>query len=287
MNGTDGDFVTLEQEDLTLGKIFPCCAKGDRMSDKLKLYDGHWLKAYWAAKDVIARVSPGTLEAFVESFAVLRTDPIFTPKNLTQAFDPAALAGVKETIRSIPKEKFEMHELERFGRFVVHNYPAFTDLHQTLVDSVSEWAGEEVEPSYNFLSMYTKRGICEPHLDNPTAKWTLDVCIDQSEPWPIYFSQILPWPEERVQLGDDWRAELKSIPNLAYEAQVLMPGDAVLFSGSSQWHYRDSFPATAGKRFCDLLFFHFFPKGAANILKPKNWASHFGIPELLEIPEVY
>lgn len=252
----------------------------------MKWYDSRWLDAYWAAKDIVARVAPGTLKAFVESFDTLRTDPTFSPKHVTHFFDSILLAEIKEQIRSIPKEKFEMHELRRFGRFVVHDFPAFTELQQTLVDRVSDLAGEEVEPSYNFLSMYTKMGVCEPHLDAPSAKWTLDICIDQSEPWPIYFSQILPWPEERVKLGDDWQSEIKAKADLAFEAQVLMPGNAILFSGSSQWHYRNALPASDGRRFCDLLFFHFIPKGAAEIVQPKNWPSYFGIPELSEIPGI-
>jgi hypothetical protein len=63
-------------------------------------------------------------------------------------------------------------------------------MQRELVARVSDLVGEEVEPSYNFLSLYTRMGIFEPHLDAPSAKWTLDICIDQSEPWPIYFSQI-------------------------------------------------------------------------------------------------
>ena len=34
-------------------------------------------------------------------------------------------------------------------------------------------------PAYNFLSLYTQLDICEPHMDAPKAKWTLNVCIEQ------------------------------------------------------------------------------------------------------------
>jgi hypothetical protein len=39
------------------------------------------------------------------------------------------------------------------------------------------------------------------------------------------------------------------------------------------------------KQFCSLLFFHFIPKGAAELVRPKNWARLFGIPELSGLSE--
>ena len=182
--------------------------------------------------------------------------------------------------------KLELHEARRFGRFIVHDLPEFTRLQHQLTELVSQAAGEAVEPSYSFLSLYTKMGVCEPHLDAPSAKWTLDICIDQSEPWPIHLSQIIPWPEAFADLEDDWQASIKADPQLNFSTEVLMPGDAILFSGSSQWHYRDPLPQGEGKRFCDLLFLHYIPKGAGEIVRPDKWAKHFGIPELAQSTRV-
>ncbi len=39
-----------------------------------------------------------------------------------------------------------------------------------------------------------------PHMDAPDAMWTLDICLEQSEPWPISFSQPVDWPEN-FQVG--------------------------------------------------------------------------------------
>jgi hypothetical protein len=194
------------------------------------------------------------------------------------------LEHIREVVRAIPRDKYEMHELKSFGRFIVHDYPEITALQATLVDQVSEWAGEAVEPSYNFLSLYSRMGVCEPHLDSPSAKWTLDICVDQSEPWPIQFSQIVPWPEHRPRLSDDWRQEIIADGTLQFSSLLLDPGDAILFSGSSQWHYRDALPRDGTKRFCDLLFLHFIPRGAGEIVVAKNWPDLFNIPELAAIP---
>jgi len=90
----------------------------------------------------------------------------------------------------------------------------------------------------------------------------------------------VPWPEIDPKITQDH----KSDPALHYTPALLNPGDAVLFSGSSQWHYRDGLQQAAqqsiGRTFCDLLFFHFIPKGTMRLINPNEWADLFGIPEL-------
>lgn len=255
------------------------------MSDP-KWYDSAWLSAYYAAKDVVARVAPARLDEFVRSFDVLRTSPGFEPRHLPGLFDATLLDQVRNTIRMIPKDTYRLHEIESFGRFIVQDWPEFTALQHSLTERVSHWAGEQVEPRYNFLSLYTKLGVCAPHLDAPGAKWTLDICIDQSERWPIHFSQIIPWPEQVPDLPENWNQAIKQNPELRFSAFELTPGDAVLFSGSSQWHYRDALPRDGGKHFCELLFLHYIPAGAGELVRGENWARLYDIPEIAEIPGI-
>jgi hypothetical protein len=256
------------------------------MISELKWYDSRWLETYLAAKEIVRQTAPAKFAEFEERLSIFRTSPSFKYMKLDDFFNEKFREEIKSTIRSIPKEKFEIHELQNFGRFVVHDFAPFTNLQNDLTDRVSELVGEPVEASYNFLSMYTKMGKCEPHLDAPSAKYTLDVCIDQSEPWPIHFSQITPWPDEKGSLGRNWQSEIKSHAGLNFKAETLMPGDAILFSGSSQWHYRDPLPAKGSNSFCDLLFFHFMPRGCAEIIQPRNWAAMFNIPELSSLPNI-
>jgi len=250
-------------------------------------YDAVWLAKYIEGKAIVARVAPERLDEFVRTFDVLRTPPGFTGQRFVPGFFSAEdVADIRETIRQIPMDKLEMHEMKNFGRFVVHDWPPFIELQANLTERVSELAGEPVEPSYNFLSLYTKMGVCQPHLDAPSAKWTLDICIDQSEPWPISFSQIVPWPETMDELRAISFEEIKADPDLRFREEVLTPGDAILFSGTNQWHYRDALPKGPGKRFCELLFFHYVPRGAIELTRPKNWAALFGIPELAEMADL-
>ena len=256
------------------------------MADTLQWYDSQWLDLYIAAKQIVARVAPQRLSEFVDAFGPLRTDPAFKARSLPQVFDAMLLAHVRETILAIPKSQLEMHEMRSFGRFVVHDFPEFTALQHALVERVSDWAGEAVEPRYNFLSMYTRRGVCNPHLDAPFAKWTLDICIDQSEPWPIYFSDVVPWPEQPQAGNDVSPAAIKSRADLTFRSFALTPGDAIMFSGSSQWHYRDQLTSQKGSHFCDLLFLHYIPRGTTELVMPKNWSRLFNIPELAALPGI-
>ncbi len=245
-------------------------------------YDSMWLTAYLAAKDIVRRVAPGRLDEFVHAFDRLRTPPGFCARHLPDLVEPARLAELRAAVRSIPQDKYELGEIALFGRLMVHNLPQFTALQHEFVDRVSAWAGEEVEPGYNFLSLYTRAGVCRPHLDSPESKWTLDLCLNQSAPWPIHFSQTVPWPDQPAGRMDPAAGAGRHGDTLRYRSVAMEPGDAILFSGSSQWHYRDPLPQDGNRHFCDLLFLHFIPRGMGELVRPPNWARLFDIPEFAE-----
>jgi hypothetical protein len=249
-------------------------------------YDSIWLSKYIQAKEIITRVAPFRVEEFERSFDPLRVAPAYKQQPLPGFMDEIEIEKIREAVRQIPRESINTTELNDFGRFIVHRWPPFTELQDRLTETVSALAGEDVEPSYNFLSLYTGVGVCQPHLDAPSAKWTLDICIDQSDPWPISFSRPVPWPESRRELYAIDINEVPSDQSLCFVEEVLMPGDAVLFSGTNQWHFRHAMPRRSGRRFCDLLFLHYIPRGTADLIQPRTWAGLFGIPELAKIKNV-
>jgi len=241
-----------------------------------------WLTEYTRAKTTIETERPEVLSAFVDAFRIFHTSPSFRVRLLERIFDDDTLAEIRRVVRSLRPTDLEPHEARSFGRFVIHDHPYFTALHHRVVPLVSEVVREPVEPAYNFLSLYGNLGICPPHMDSPEAKWTLDLCVGQSSPWPIYFSQVCPWPESDPDIspGGDWEEQIKRSPALRFSSYTLEPGQAVVFSGSGQWHYRDAIPDGPGRKFAELLFFHFVPNGSAELLRPENWARLFGVPEL-------
>jgi hypothetical protein len=245
-------------------------------------YDSNWLTAYSRAQAIISQVKPALLSEFVHAFRVFSTRPNFETKVLDRIFADDVLDAIRREIALLKPTDLEMHEARMFGRFVVHDHPFCNELQRLVVPLVSRAVGEAVEASYNFLSLYGRLGKCPPHLDSPTAKWTLDLCVDQSVLWPVHVSQVQPWPgtAHGIPLGENWEDEIKRSPSLEFATFTLRPGQAVVFSGSSQWHYRERIPEGGSRQFCDLLFFHFIPVGTAELVKPENWARIFGIPQL-------
>jgi hypothetical protein len=248
-------------------------------------YDSIWLSQYVAAKTCLGEVCPQRLPGFVSALAPLKTRPDFQVQQLRQVLGGDVVSGIKELIGSLPADKLELHEVSGFGRFVVHDQPALGALQASMVDLVSDRVGEAVEASYSFLSLYTKLGRCPVHMDAPSAKWTLDICIDQSEPWPLHLSQTVGWPEEFASHGGDWSEQIKLDSGHVFTAYTLEPGDAVIFSGASQWHYRDSLSRAGGPSFSTMLFFHFIPKGMRDLVSPENWGRIFEVPELTQVVE--
>jgi hypothetical protein len=246
-------------------------------------YDSWWLAKYCEAQMIIRRRRPEALADFVRALAPLQTNPGFRTTLLDQPFDAETLDAVRKVVRSLRPSDLELHEARAFGRFVVHDHPMFLELQRRAVPLVSEAVGEPVEASYSFLSLYSTRGVCAVHLDAPQAKWTFDLCIDQSAPWPIHLSDVRPWPdpdELSRYVGDDWQEKIKGSPSLKFSDLTPRVGQAVVFSGSSQWHYRDPIPSADGSAFCTLLFLHFIPRGRADLLDPHHWAARVGVPEL-------
>lgn len=249
-------------------------------------YDSIWLQKYTLAKQIIRDVKPLVLDAFEETMRPLRTSSGFSVKTLDKVFDDSTLEKIRSTVRTLQPADFELHEARQFKRFIVHDHPYFTELQQQLTALMSATVGEAVEPSYNFLSLYTASGVCPVHMDSPEAKWTLDVCIDQSEPWPIWISDVQAWPEVTDEGGlgpwhrDGWEHFIKLSPAANFKPYTMSAGQAIVFSGSSQWHYRDAMPARSAAARCDLLFFHFVPAGMKERVRASNWSRVFEIPEL-------
>jgi hypothetical protein len=243
-------------------------------------YDSLWLSAYDRAGTILRAVAPQKLAEFEHAMDVFRTRSDFQVRLFDHVFAQDVMEEIRRAIVALAPSQMEMHEAPAFKRFVVHDLAFFANLQEQVTEMVGEAAGEPVEASYNFLSLYGAQGVCPVHMDAPFAKWTLDLCVNQNQPWPITFGPVVPWPQPG-DYGDDWDAEIRKQMQGDQRSFSLMPGQAILFSGSSQWHYRDVMPRGDGPpKFCDLLFFHFIPRGTKELVTPRNWGRLFGVPEL-------
>ncbi|MEE4451354.1 hypothetical protein [Novosphingobium resinovorum] len=232
-------------------------------------YDSCFLAKFEAACRMLEILAPERLEAFTDAFAPLHTRADFEVRRVSTVLAPERFTDLLAHVSTLEPGSLKSHEQGLFGRSIRHDLPILTALQKELTPLVSRLAGEVVEPCYNFLSLYHGDGRCPPHLDAPSAKWTLDVCLAQSCEWPIHFSRPGPWPRAtEIALG---------LPKPAYESHVLRPNDAILFSGSAQWHYRDAIPDGG---FCHLAFLHYHPAGCNDLVDPNRWAAYFDLPAL-------
>ncbi len=250
---------------------------------KAPWYDAHFVRRFEAAKLYLDDVAPEKVREFVGGFTPLEPRDGFEVIALEGLFDQATQQRIVETLRSIPPASQDSHEKQEFGRTIVHDHPYFVELQTQLLPLVSNAVGIEVAAGYNFLSLYGGTGRCGLHMDEPISMYTLDYCIEQSAVWPIHISR--PVRSAEMASFNAWSPEaIKADETYAFEPHILRPNDAIIFNGSSQWHYRDQIPAG---HFCNLLFFHFFPAGLEELVAPSKWASHFGIDELVPLCDLF
>lgn len=243
-------------------------------------YDGYWLNCYYQALDLIDEFAPQKRSLFEKEISKFKTPSDFEVTQISGLLDDSTIFEIRTLIDEIKKEEFEKHEIMSFGRLVVHDMDFFTKLSQRLAPKIGALVGEEVEPCYNFLSLYSNIGVCPMHMDTPQAKWTVDICIDQSFEWPIYFSPVMEWPTPNDNFSDGWEERLLNDVKVPFESQTLQPGNAIVFAGSSQFHYRDRIFRGNKDDFCNLVFLHYVPKGTLELVEPENWATIFEVPEL-------
>lgn len=232
------------------------------------------------AKAIIRKERPWALADFEQAFSSLQAPQDFQVKHICSVLTPEELESVHKVVSGLRPEDYERHELFKFGRLVVHDHPECTRLQHEFTARVSELAGENLEPGYNFLSLYNNLGVCIPHLDAPNAKWTLDICLGQSEPWPISFSQPVSWPEDFQRGEGDWHRQILEDPSLKFTTFAPQVNEALFFAGGNQWHYRDRIARTKAENYCHLLFFHYIPAGCAELVNPANWCEIFNLTEL-------
>ena len=238
-------------------------------------YDSAFLRRFVAARRFLEVHSPGEVARFVAAFAPLQPPPDFAPIKLSGLFDEAQHRALREEVFALQPEQLETHELEHFGRHVVHDHPPFLALQRAILPRVNALVGGELALGYNFLSLYNAAGRCAPHMDQPISMYTLDYCIAQNVDWPIHFSGLVDWRDgsHRPHAPE----EVLNDPSVTFTPYELTANDALLFCGSSQWHYREAMPEGG---YSHLLFFHFYPAGCEALVDPEQWPVHFDLPQL-------
>lgn len=155
-----------------------------------------------------------------------------TPRLIKNFFSPEVFSRLKLHIKAKAKDlEREPIQDHAFNRHSIHNDSLLLTVHEHLEEWLSVLVSEKVKKSYSFISLYREGGVCPRHTDRPQCKYTVDLCVSQDQPWPIYVDDL---------------------PYKLYE------NDALVYSGTDSPHYRQRL---VNGSHCFLIFFHFVPIG--------------------------
>ena len=171
------------------------------------------------------------------------------PVVIKNFFPPGILQKLQKLCLQIRNTPGVQVDEKTFKRFEIHKEPIVDLLHTEVVAKETfKIFGEKLKPSYSYLSMYfVGEGVCPLHVDREQCYMTVDVCINQKGPWPLYVNHEVPYHNENDP-------ELIEKVKKTSKAYVLEPGDALCYSGTLHGHWRD---VIQPGNFCDLAFFHF------------------------------
>lgn len=122
----------------------------------------------------------------------------------------------------------------------IHNVQLTRYLHELLGPVVTRLVGEPVKPSYTFSSSYFKGSGLFKHYDSrPACTWNISLVVDASHPvaainWPLFVQSR----------------------NKVHQIHLAV-GDAAIYSGTGDLHWRDKMPSYLDWVFG--VFFHFAP----------------------------
>lgn len=131
-------------------------------------------------------------------------------------------------------------DMEGVRRSSANNLPLFQHLHQATERLIKYITQEDVKTSYSFASAYEAGSAMPPHTDRSQCVYNVSVLLG-AEPADVWLSE---WP---------LMIEAKGKVNVV----CLEHGDAVLYSGTRDKHWRDPMPAKLSSVFG--VFFHYVP----------------------------
>jgi len=164
--------------------------------------------------------------------------------HLTEIIPAEAIPFLKQHMRNLIDKNYfgqlgDVHVARRQG---IHNEPVTGMLHHRISKLVSAIVGEDLMPSYNYLSLYLGGADLPKHIDREQCAYNCSIVFDMYDenrndvdPWPIY----LQTPARKTV------------------AVRLNIGDGVIYRGSKLAHWRDPLPANQNAVVC---FYHFVDK---------------------------
>jgi hypothetical protein len=191
----------------------------------------------------------------------LNDQALITPFLIPNFFDASSLAYIQRYVTEVKASGALQMDAERFFRAYKKDDPFFHKLLRMITPQAQALFGPDVRPNFSFMSCYLPdQGFCPVHYDVPECHRTIEVCLNQREPWPLFInhrdSETNARVLRRMAEAGNYRLTLSEMEELKREgtAYLMQPGDAICYSGTGNAHWRETIQPG---NFCDLVFFHF------------------------------
>lgn len=177
-------------------------------SREMKVHGDYEVDGYALIEEL---VSPEVASALLASLSA----GLGGPDNSFAAFQSQEMLTSRPTIE-IPGHSF---------------FPLLTFL-WGLTPMVSQLAGRDLLPSFDYFRIYQKGDICRLHTDRPSSEHSLSMTLGYSDnqPWSLDIAQ-LPSEAPVSKLDEDFGEE-------PYSSIKMKVGDAVLYRGVERRHGR-------------------------------------------------
>jgi hypothetical protein len=172
-------------------------------------------------------------------------------------------------VEELKKDGSTLRSDNFFKRLATNNDPKFSMFqHKFVAPSLVNRFEWPLVSSYNLLSCYLPgQGECPVHIDRPECFVTVDVCLNQLKPWPLYINSSRNFWSNGIDTHFMKDSEERERIKQTSEEFIMEPGDALCYSGTNHAHWRNRIE---NDNFCDLVFFHFVAKSVVgdDIEKP-------------------
>ncbi len=154
------------------------------------------------------------------------------PIILDEVFDKKTHSFIMKELSLTPSETIYWEENRSRTISTYNRYSKFSNILLPLAREI--FNDKEIIPSYALWARYFGAGgYLEKHKDNNACTFTIDYCVNQFEPWPIFIE------------GEEY---------------ILEKNQALCFMGEDQEHWRTEWkPGNV----VDMMFFHY--------VRPDHW----------------
>ena len=163
-------------------------------------------------------------------------------------FHPHALKIIQKYYQTcIDSEVFPLGDRQS-QRLRSRNEPFSRIMQYECLPLIETLVGKKLEPTYTYISFYTRGADLPPHTDHADCEYTVSLLLDKPHGtrWPLYLHTV---PEQKFYQGRyDSKPQLDQCLKLDCDT-----GSLLVFQGIQNIHFRESFDG----EFYNVILMHY------------------------------